>query len=81
MKMNMYYVCGVVKVACSVVLYGCIAVGAFLISKYLGFALVGAFALGTIAEELQFRERRKHEEKMAGEFMQMLAAKSGQGSC
>lgn len=79
--MSKYYVYGVIKVACKVSLYVGVAIGAFMLSKPLGFFLVGSVALGMVAEELQYRERVKQEEKMAGEFMQMLAAKSGQGSC
>lgn len=79
--MNKLVVYGVTSIGCKLAFYGSFVVTAFLVSKPLGFFVVTVSAIGLIADELKFREQTKLQEKAASELMQMLAAKTGQGSC
>jgi hypothetical protein len=79
--MKKLLVYSIITVALKVSLYIAAAIAMFLVSKPIGIFAITATVLGFLVEELKYRERVKLEEKATGEFMQMLASKTGQGSC
>jgi hypothetical protein len=72
---------GIVAILCKVALFASFITVTFLTNKALGFAVTAVSVLGFISEELKYRAQMKEQEQAASELMQMLAAKSGTGSC
>lgn len=72
---------GIFAILCKLALFVSFIVMAFLTNVFLGFFVTLVSVLGFVFEELKFRLQNKQQEEAASELMQMLAAKSGTGSC